>query len=66
MLPKEVSSIDETFAYLSHAVASPSKRPQPSLTSAHLETVIQIMDQWPESQRFPGVSFLLYNFLIFQ
>jgi hypothetical protein len=59
MNPKEVSSIDEIFAYLFHGVPSPSTRPESSLTSVHLETVIQIMDRWPESRRFPGVSFLL-------
>jgi phospholipase A-2-activating protein len=63
MHPTEVASLEEIFAYLSLAIAAPSPPPS-TLTSAHLETIIQILDRWPESQRFPGwVHVSLHNCL---
>jgi phospholipase A-2-activating protein len=56
--PDELTLLDEAFSYLSHVVAAPSNPTTSLLGPAHVETVIQILDRWPESQRFPGTSYL--------
>ena len=60
MYPEEVNRIDETFDYLSSVTASPPRTPSSSLTAAHVESIIQILERWPSSQRFPGMC-LLYR-----
>jgi phospholipase A-2-activating protein len=40
---------------LSQLTSTPPKAPSISLTAAHIETVIQILDRWPSSQCFPGI-----------
>lgn len=52
MYPQELTVMDETFAYLSRAVVS-AHSPN-VLTATHVDAIIQILDRWPSSQRFPG------------
>ena len=59
MYPEEVKRIDETFDYLTSVTASPPRRPSTSLTATHVESIIQILERWPSSQRFPGSSLYL-------
>lgn len=54
MYPEETAAVDQAFAYLSQAIASPPRRPSNNLTVTHVEAIIQILDRWPSSQRFPG------------
>ena len=54
MYPEELSNVEETFAYLSAVTATPPGRPNKSLNANHVESVIQVLDRWPSSQRFPG------------
>lgn len=56
MYPQEVTLLEETFAYISAASAtSPSKAPS-SLSRAHIEAIISILERWPSSQRFPLID----------
>ena len=54
MYPQEIEAINETFAHLTKAVAS--QQPHTSFTTNHVDAIIQILDRWPVSQRFPGMS----------
>jgi len=56
MYPDEISALDEAFAYLSQVTGAATRRPATSLTAIHVEAIIQILDRWPPSQRFPGMS----------
>lgn len=56
MYPEEVTRIDETFDYLTEVTASPPRHPSTSLTAAHVESIIQILERWPSSQRFPVID----------
>ena len=54
MYPDEITLVDEIFIYLSQITASPSQQPSEPLTHVHVEAIIQILDRWPSSQRFPS------------
>ncbi|KAI0006182.1 WD40-repeat-containing domain protein [Russula compacta] len=54
MYPDEVGHLEEVFTFLAQSTAGRS--PTAKLTSAHVETVIQILDRWPASQRFPVID----------
>ncbi|TFK42378.1 WD40-repeat-containing domain protein [Crucibulum laeve] len=56
MYPDEISAIDEAFNYLSQITATPPRHPSNSLSSAHVDAIIQILDRWPPSQRFPVID----------
>ncbi|RDB21127.1 Phospholipase A-2-activating protein [Hypsizygus marmoreus] len=56
MYPEEIGKIDEAFAYLTEVTASPPRHPSASLSAAHVEAVIQILERWPSSQRFPVID----------
>ncbi|KAI0053878.1 PFU-domain-containing protein [Auriscalpium vulgare] len=51
MYPDEVGQLEEAFSFLSQSITG--GRPSASLTPAHIETVVNILDRWPASQRFP-------------
>lgn len=59
MYPDENSLIDEIFASMTQAVANPDAPPSTQLTAAHIDALIQILERWPLSQRFPGTPFML-------
>lgn len=54
MYPNEIAVVDEIFGYLSQITASPARQPSKLLTHVHVEAIIQILDRWPSSQRFPS------------
>ncbi|KAF9014025.1 phospholipase A-2-activating protein [Cyathus striatus] len=56
MYPDEIGKVDEIFRYLSQVTATPPKRPSIIITTGHIEAVIQILDRWPVSQRFPVID----------
>jgi phospholipase A-2-activating protein len=53
MYPDEIAHLEDAFSFLAQSTAG--KSPTVHLTSAHVETVAQILDRWPASQRFPGI-----------
>jgi len=55
MYPDEVNLIDEVFAYLNQALAG-TPTPQNISLIAHVDAIIQILDRWPLSQRFPVID----------
>jgi phospholipase A-2-activating protein len=54
MYPDEIKAVDTCFSSLAQIVATPPRPPLNKLTGAHVEAIIQILDRWPSSQRFPG------------
>jgi phospholipase A-2-activating protein len=54
MYPDELRAVDEAFSYLSQAVAG--KASSNKVTPAHVEALIQILNRWPSSQRFPVID----------
>ncbi|KAF8637390.1 hypothetical protein AX17_002886 [Amanita inopinata Kibby_2008] len=56
MYPDEISAFDDAFAYLSHLIAAIPQRPAQPLTEAHIEAIMQVLERWPSSQRFPVVD----------
>ncbi|KAF8163523.1 phospholipase A-2-activating protein [Crassisporium funariophilum] len=56
MYPDEINLLDEAFAYLSQVTVSPARPPSNSLTHVHVEAIIQILERWPSSQRFPVID----------
>lgn len=54
LYPDEIGHIEEIFTFLTQSAAERS--PTVNLTNAHVETVIQILNRWPASQRFPGIN----------
>ena len=59
MYPDENSLIDEIFLSITQAVANPDDPPSTQLSAGHIDAVMQILDRWPLSQRFPGAPFML-------
>ncbi|KDQ61148.1 hypothetical protein JAAARDRAFT_573658 [Jaapia argillacea MUCL 33604] len=54
MSPEELRLVDETFTYLSQAIAQPAGRSNTNkLSPAHVEAIMAILSRWPTSQRFP-------------
>jgi len=54
MYPDEIGYLEDAFTFL--AQSTTGKSSTVSLTSAHVETVVQILDRWPASQRFPVID----------
>lgn len=55
MYPEESRAIDDIFLYLSDTTATPPQPPSEILTAVHVEAIIQVLERWPPSQRFPGM-----------
>ncbi|KAG2133766.1 WD40-repeat-containing domain protein [Suillus clintonianus] len=53
MYPEELVIIEEAFAYLSQVTSTTSKSSLPPLGGIHADAIIQILERWPASQRFP-------------
>lgn len=49
--------VDDIFKFMSSVTATPPQQPPKVLTSVHVETVIQLLQNWPSSQVFPGAAF---------
>lgn len=58
MYPDEINLIDEAFTYLTHALAVPPTPSPVALSVSHSEAIMQILERWPLSQRFPGKQML--------
>ncbi|TCD70923.1 hypothetical protein EIP91_000829 [Steccherinum ochraceum] len=57
MYSKELNLIDETFVYLSQAVAKPNEIPAAGAPGAeHIDAIVQLLERWPSSQRFPVID----------
>jgi len=54
MYPDEIGHLEEIFTFLAQSTAGRS--PTVNLSSVHIETVVQILDRWPASQRFPVID----------
>lgn len=64
MYPEELTALEGAFTYLA-AVATPgSQEPSTRLNAAHIDPVIQILERWPFSQRFPGTCLGLFLSII--
>lgn len=64
MYSKELNLIDETFVYLSQVVSKPDEVPHASPPEAeHIDAIIQLLERWPTSQRFPGTPKILLSTL---
>ncbi|KAG1823274.1 WD40-repeat-containing domain protein [Suillus variegatus] len=53
MYPEELEIVEEAFTYLSQVTSTPSQPSLPPLGGTHAEAIIQILERWPASQRFP-------------
>ncbi|KAG6853915.1 hypothetical protein C0991_012584 [Blastosporella zonata] len=56
MYPDESNKVEESFDFLGAATATPPRKTSGSLSAIHIEAIIQILERWPSSQRFPGMS----------
>ncbi|KAF8623553.1 hypothetical protein AX15_006324 [Amanita polypyramis BW_CC] len=56
MYPEEINAFGDIFTHLSLLTATPPQKPAQSLTSAHAEAVIRVLERWPTSQRFPVID----------
>src|SRR6266852_6394921 len=52
LYPEEIDHLEEVFTFLAQSASERS--PTVNLTNTHVETVVQILERWPASQRFPG------------
>jgi phospholipase A-2-activating protein len=52
LYPEEIDHLEEVFTFL--AQSATERSPTVNLTNSHVETVVQILERWPASQRFPG------------
>ena len=55
-------SVDQLFDYLTSATSSPPRQSSP-LNNSHVDTVVQILERWPVSQRFPGMLMLRFSII---
>ncbi|KAH9996848.1 phospholipase A-2-activating protein [Russula vinacea] len=54
LYPDEIGHLEEIFTFLTQSAAERS--PTVNLTNTHIDTVVQILDRWPASQRFPVID----------
>lgn len=50
----EMDSLDQSFDFLTKATTATGMPTPSSLSSSHVDTVVQILERWPASQRFPS------------
>ena len=53
LYPEETGHLEEIFTFL--AQSATERSPTVNLANLHVETVVQILERWPASQRFPGI-----------
>ncbi|KIM55050.1 hypothetical protein SCLCIDRAFT_1221454 [Scleroderma citrinum Foug A] len=53
MHPEEMVMINEALTYLSNVATPSSSSTRTTIKWTHIETIIQILERWPVSQRFP-------------
>ncbi|THH03422.1 hypothetical protein EW145_g6267 [Phellinidium pouzarii] len=54
--PPESTKLDEAYTFLSQAFSSPDNITAQPPNKTHLETILQVLERWPSSTRFPGMS----------
>lgn len=54
LYPEEIDHLEEVFTFL--AQSTTERSPTVNLTNTHVETVVQILERWPASQRFPVID----------
>jgi phospholipase A-2-activating protein len=59
LYPEEIDHLEEVFSFLAQSAAGRS--PTANLANKHVETVVQILKRWPESQRFPGARCMAHS-----
>jgi phospholipase A-2-activating protein len=55
---EELVTIEEAFSYLSQVTSKTSQNSLAQLGSAHVDAIVQILERWPASQRFPGKHYI--------
>jgi len=53
MYPQELNLIDESFVYLTQAVAHPLSPPSTPLNANHVDAIVQVLERWPAGPLFP-------------
>ncbi|KAG2067056.1 PFU-domain-containing protein [Suillus decipiens] len=53
MYPDELATVEEAFTYLSQVTSTTSQPSLPPLGGTHADAIIQVLERWPASQRFP-------------
>lgn len=56
MYPEELVIIEEAFNYLSQVTSTTSRSSLTPLGGSHIDAIIQILERWPASQRFPVID----------
>ncbi|KAG6833074.1 hypothetical protein H0H87_011819 [Tephrocybe sp. NHM501043] len=56
MYPDESAKVEEAFDFLRAVTATPPRQTATSLSAAHIEAIIQTLERWPSSQRFPVID----------
>ncbi|KAI0683709.1 phospholipase A-2-activating protein [Cytidiella melzeri] len=56
MYHREPDYIEETFRYLTQAVANTSPITAPKLDERHINTISSIVERWPSGSRFPVID----------
>ncbi|KIL69931.1 hypothetical protein M378DRAFT_184295 [Amanita muscaria Koide BX008] len=56
MYPEEINAFDDAFTHLSLLTSSPPQKPAQLLTPVHAEAIINVLERWPASQRFPVID----------
>lgn len=51
---EELIVIEEAFTYLAQFTSDTSQNSLTPLGGPHVDAIVQILDRWPASQRFPG------------
>lgn len=57
MYPDETKDFESVFTYLSEAVST-GKPSVPDIKKSQFEAIIQVLERWPASARFPSASSL--------
>jgi phospholipase A-2-activating protein len=59
LYPEEIDHLEEVFTFLAQSAAG--RLPTVNLANTHVETVVQILERWPASQRFPGTHCMAHS-----
>lgn len=56
--------IEEAFTYLSLVTSKTSQTSLARLGGPHVDAIVQILERWPASQRFPGTKHAIPSCII--
>jgi phospholipase A-2-activating protein len=54
MYPEELATIEQAFTYLSQVTSTTPQRSLQPLGGSHADAIMQILERWPASLRFPS------------